>query len=136
MVRCYESDICPVTCLFHFSFFVLSIFFQIDHGQDLEWLSEMRQVSVLFINMVLPKKGHTAPWALQKAFEVIYENVRRLRGKLSLVFRNAVSSSIVEVVTGRIFIPQDAESLLRPSYWDDNSSTTPSSEINNGLLKT
>lgn len=41
----------------------------------------MRQVSVLFINMVLPKKGDQSSWALQKAFEIIYENVRRLRGK-------------------------------------------------------
>ncbi|XP_078349307.1 adenylate cyclase type 10-like isoform X2 [Oculina patagonica] len=59
---------------------------KIDHGQDLEWLSEMRQVSVLFINMVLPIKGNSHSWALQKAFEVIYECTRRLRGNLNKVF--------------------------------------------------
>ena len=41
----------------------------------------MRQVSVLFINMVLPAKGSSHSWALQKAFEVIHESARRLRGK-------------------------------------------------------
>ncbi|EDO31218.1 predicted protein, partial [Nematostella vectensis] len=59
---------------------------KIDHGQDLEWLSEMRQVSVLFINMVLPKKGDQSAWAQQKAFEIIYDNVKRLRGNLNKVF--------------------------------------------------
>ena len=42
----------------------------------------MRQVSVLFINMVLPAKGSSHSWALQKAFEVIHESARRLRGKV------------------------------------------------------
>lgn len=42
----------------------------------------MRQVSVLFINMVLPAKGSCHSWALQKAFEVIHESARRLRGKV------------------------------------------------------
>ncbi|KAJ7358882.1 Adenylate cyclase type 10 [Desmophyllum pertusum] len=59
---------------------------KIDHGQDLEWLSEMRQVSVLFINMVLPLKGNSHSFALQKAFEVIYECARRFRGNLNKVF--------------------------------------------------
>ena len=27
---------------------------KLDHGQNCDWLSEMRQVSVLFINMMLP----------------------------------------------------------------------------------
>ncbi|XP_067031685.1 LOW QUALITY PROTEIN: adenylate cyclase type 10-like [Acropora muricata] len=59
---------------------------KIDHGQDLDWLSEMRQVSVLFINMVLPTKGNSNSLALQKAFEVIYECSKRLRGNLNKVF--------------------------------------------------
>ncbi|XP_048586687.1 adenylate cyclase type 10-like isoform X2 [Nematostella vectensis] len=46
----------------------------------------MRQVSVLFINMVLPKKGDQSAWAQQKAFEIIYDNVKRLRGNLNKVF--------------------------------------------------
>ena len=60
--------------------FLSRLLTQIDHGQDLEWLSEMRQVSVLFINMVLPRKGQAASDALQKAFEVIHEYAKRLRG--------------------------------------------------------
>ena len=41
----------------------------------------MRQVSVLFINMDLPIKGNSHSWALQRAFEVIHECARRLRGE-------------------------------------------------------
>ena len=36
---------------------------------------------MLFINMVLPIKGNSHSWALQKAFEVVYETTKRLRGK-------------------------------------------------------
>lgn len=65
---------------------------QIDNGHDLQWLSEMRQVSVLFINMVLPKRGDLSSWALQTAFEVIYHNVKTLGGKKSfgLSIRNNI----------------------------------------------
>ena len=53
---------------------------QIDHGQDLEYLSEMRVVSTLFINMILPATGDQVTWAVQRAFEIIHESVRRYRG--------------------------------------------------------
>ena len=61
-----------------------SIFFvfQLDHGQDLEWLSEMRQVSVLFINMSLPDIPMEAATALQKAFEIIFESCTKYKGTL------------------------------------------------------
>jgi len=60
---------------------LMILFLKIDHGHDLQWLSEMRQVSVLFINMVLPKRGDLSSWALQKAFEIIHQNVKNLGGK-------------------------------------------------------
>ena len=40
----------------------------------------MRQVSVLFVNMALPQNVYDAAQAVQKAYEVIYETVRRLKG--------------------------------------------------------
>lgn len=40
----------------------------------------MRQVSVLFINMTLPDDVFESAEAIQKAYEVIYETVRKLKG--------------------------------------------------------
>ena len=40
----------------------------------------MRQVSVLFVNMALPHNVCDAALAVQKAYEVIYDTVRRLKG--------------------------------------------------------
>lgn len=41
----------------------------------------MRQVSVLFVNMALPRNVYESAQAVQKAYEVIYETIRRLKGK-------------------------------------------------------
>ena len=46
----------------------------------------MRQVSVLFVNLSLPHNVYDAAEAVQKAYEVIYETVRRLKGNLNKVF--------------------------------------------------
>ncbi|XP_057290575.1 adenylate cyclase type 10-like isoform X2 [Hydractinia symbiolongicarpus] len=59
---------------------------KLDHGQDLEWLSEMRQVSVLFINMQLPTTPTEGSKVLQKAFEVVYDACTRYKGNLNKVF--------------------------------------------------
>eukprot|EP00794_Sanderia_malayensis_P020042 gene20042-22009_t len=68
------------------SYVAIPVLDKLDNGQDLEWLSEMRQVSVLFINMRLPVGSDDAAFALQKAFEVIYEAVLKFKGNLNKVF--------------------------------------------------
>jgi len=62
------------------------VLYKLDHGQGLEWLSEMRQVSVLFINMKLPDPPKEASNALQKAFEIVYEACIKYKGNLNKVF--------------------------------------------------
>uniref|UniRef100_A0A7M5XBN8 Guanylate cyclase domain-containing protein n=2 Tax=Clytia hemisphaerica TaxID=252671 RepID=A0A7M5XBN8_9CNID len=59
---------------------------KLDNGQNLDWLSEMRQVSVLFINMKLPEPAHDASKALQKAFEVVNEACSKFQGNLNKLF--------------------------------------------------
>lgn len=59
---------------------------KIDNGQDLNWLSEMRRVSVLFINMKLPDEPNEASDALQKAFEVISDACVKFKGNVNKVF--------------------------------------------------
>ena len=58
---------------------------KLDNGQNLDWLSEMREVSVLFINMKLPDPAFAASEALQKAFEVVHESCTKFRGKIDFV---------------------------------------------------
>ena len=64
----------------HVTLILIVFILQLDHGQDLEWLSEMRQVSVLFINMGLPDIPMEAATALQKAFEIISESCTKYKG--------------------------------------------------------
>lgn len=62
------------------------VLYKLDHGQNLDWLSEMRQVSVLFINMQLPDFADEASMALQKSFEVVYGGCEKFSGTLNKVF--------------------------------------------------
>lgn len=62
---------------------------QVDHGYDVSWLSELRQVSVLFINLdpdfslptdIVSRKTKEQT-LLQTAFESIYPNLVKYNGK-------------------------------------------------------
>ena len=45
-------------------------------------------MSVLFVNMSLPHNVYDAAQAVQKAYEVIYDTVRRLKGEYALTLRS------------------------------------------------
>ena len=55
-----------------------------DHDQPLEYLSEMRQVSILFINIVMEKEIKDSKWKqcklLQAAFSVVHPTAKGLHG--------------------------------------------------------
>ncbi|XP_071962575.1 adenylate cyclase type 10-like [Antedon mediterranea] len=61
---------------------------KIEDGQPLEYLSEMRQVSVVFINImfVQTKEVEDTNNNLQHAFDVIFSNCKQFRGCLNKVF--------------------------------------------------
>ena len=63
---------------------------QIDHGQDVTWLSELREVSVLFINLDPGKKigPHETQSLLQKSFDVIYPSLTKFDGKMYTCVQN------------------------------------------------
>ena len=61
-----------------------SVFFlKIDHGQDVSWLSELREVSVLFINLDPGKKigPYEKQSLLQQSFDVIYPVLSKFDGR-------------------------------------------------------
>lgn len=63
---------------------MLSILFQLDDGQPLEYLSEMRQVTILFINLVLEDcTKYEATVTLQKTFNVIFAEIKSAEGEKS-----------------------------------------------------
>ncbi len=53
-----------------------------DHGQDVDWLSEMREVSVLFINLDPGKSLDSIQTLnlLQTSFDVIYPCLKTFEG--------------------------------------------------------
>lgn len=54
---------------------------QIDDGLHLEYLSEMRQVSVLFINLLfINGEDIDDVGSLQAAFQTIYRDLRKFEG--------------------------------------------------------
>ncbi|XP_033119981.1 adenylate cyclase type 10-like [Anneissia japonica] len=61
---------------------------KIEDGQPLEYLSEMRQVSVVFINIIFvpTKDAEDTNNNLQHAFNIIYSNCRQFRGCLNKIF--------------------------------------------------
>ncbi|CAH1791954.1 unnamed protein product [Owenia fusiformis] len=60
---------------------------KLDDDQPLEYLSENRQVSIVFMNMVLaPVPYRMASKLLQSAFDIIYPEVRSMLGCLNKVF--------------------------------------------------
>ena len=66
---------CTCTCMFP----------KIDHGQDVSWLSELREVSVLFINLDPGKR--TGPYEkqslLQRSFDVVYPALTKFDGEFT-----------------------------------------------------
>lgn len=60
---------------------------KIEDGQPLEYLSEMRQVTMLFINLELDRSTQYGYLLLmQRCYEVIYANAKRTRGCISKIF--------------------------------------------------
>jgi len=60
---------------------------KIEDGQPLEYLSEMRQVTMLFINLDVDRSTkHGYVLLMQKCYEVIYANAKRMRGCISKIF--------------------------------------------------
>ncbi|KAL3874935.1 hypothetical protein ACJMK2_037887, partial [Sinanodonta woodiana] len=58
---------------------------QLDDGQPLQYLSEMRQVSIVFMNMVLVE-GQDVTELLQRVFEIVYSHVTSMHGCLNKLF--------------------------------------------------
>ena len=58
-------------------------FKKIDHGQDVSWLSELREVSVLFINLDPGKKigPYEKQSLLQQSFDVICPVLSKFDGR-------------------------------------------------------
>ena len=67
---CYKHRITP----FHF---------QLDDNQPLEYLSEMRQVTIVFMNMVLDEEKDSTQ-LLQEIFEIVYSQTKVMHGNNSL----------------------------------------------------
>ncbi len=63
--------------------FHLLLFFQLDENQPLEYLSEHRDVTILFINLVL-ESAHDHAACLQKVTEVIGAAVLQFQGKAQI----------------------------------------------------
>ncbi|XP_077868154.1 adenylate cyclase type 10-like [Saccoglossus kowalevskii] len=60
---------------------------KIDDDLPLEYLSEMRQVTIIFINLTLAKGSkHDESDALQSAFNTVYNSLKRYHGRLNKVF--------------------------------------------------
>ncbi|KAK3591572.1 hypothetical protein CHS0354_041619 [Potamilus streckersoni] len=58
---------------------------KLDDGQPLQYLSEMRQVSIVFMNLVL-NEGQDVTKLLQRIFEIVYSNVTSMQGCLNKLF--------------------------------------------------
>lgn len=53
---------------------------QLDDGQPLEYLSEMRQISVIFMNLSLEESANICS-LMQSLFEKVYKHVQSLEGQ-------------------------------------------------------
>ena len=73
-------NVCTVMCALH-------VYPQIDHGQDVSWLSELREVSVLFINLDPGKETgpHEKQSLLQQSFDVVYPALTKFDGMISAI---------------------------------------------------
>ena len=62
---------------------IISILSQVDHGYNMNWLSELRQVSVLFINLDpdLSVEVDEGQHLLQTAFEAVYPSLSKFDGR-------------------------------------------------------
>ncbi|KAL4238402.1 Adenylate cyclase type 10 [Mactra antiquata] len=58
---------------------------KLDDNQPLEYLSEMRQVSILFMNLVLDESANTE-MLLQEIFEIVYSRTKAMHGAMNKVF--------------------------------------------------
>ena len=63
---------------------------QIEHGQDVSWLSELREVSVLFINLDPGRQTgpHEKQALLQESFDVVYPALIKFDGTFTKCIYN------------------------------------------------
>ena len=64
--------------------FVVSL--KIEHGHKVSWLSELREVSVLFINLEPAKQLNASDTLklLQSSFDIVYPSLANYDGEFSL----------------------------------------------------
>ena len=63
---------------------LISLPFQLDDHQSIEYLSEMRQVTIVFINLVTENVAkHYQLTLLQEVFAAIYASVKKMQGEIS-----------------------------------------------------
>ena len=62
----------------------IGMHFQLDDDQPLEYLSEMRQVSIVFMNLVLDERTDSTN-LLQKIFELVYTQTKSMHGKFETI---------------------------------------------------
>lgn len=60
---------------------------KIDHGHEVNWLSELREVSVLFINLEPGERLNASGTLklLQSSFDVVYPSLSKYDGKGSFI---------------------------------------------------
>ena len=65
---------------------------QIEHGQDVSWLSELREVSVLFINLDPGRQTgpHEKQALLQESFDVVYPALIKFDGTFTKCIYNHI----------------------------------------------
>ncbi len=59
------------------------VLYQVEHGHEVSWLSELREVCVLFINLDPGKALDAAEtlYLLQTSFDVIYPCLQKFEGE-------------------------------------------------------
>ena len=75
----------------------ICLFAQIDHGHEVAWLSELRMMSVVFINLELKinHEGKKKLTLLQSIFEAVYISVVKYEGQLWIIVDGEMSEKFV-----------------------------------------
>ena len=79
---------------------------KIDHGHEVNWLSELREVSVLFINLEPGERLNASGTLnlLQSSFDVVYPSLAKYDGRLALL---STKNDVLDVVFQIPFYLQD-----------------------------
>ena len=80
------TDCYQITQCINMVYSDIFVLVQIDRGHEVAWLSELRKVSVAFINLDLGiKEGEKKLHLLQNIFETVYASTIRFEGQLELL---------------------------------------------------